>query len=246
MKYVIVTGILLCLSAIYYYVAARMLLESEVISVPEVTFDRANGVTPPPVVNATSTWEQVILTTQHLCGTGSTTGTYGIATAGVPLEVHGEASAPTLSFSFVQCESNPVAFSVEGSTIYKIASTTKEKTVIAKFWQLAEENSTESFINDLIKTLPTEQERLWCAVEERVVTATDPWLQLFVPNESVYQVALKDEYYNTTEGIDSTSLCVPYADMFGVTFFKRIGEYLFMIPVGQNLPTFSPASFEIK
>lgn len=248
MKYVIVTGVLLCLSAIYYYVAARMLLESEVIAIPVATQVERSGVPLPTAVTATSTWEQMMTAVAGGCGTGSSTEAYGIATAGVPLQGSDEVSPEILSFRFTQCEKSPVSFGAEGNRIYKMVSGTTEQVTIAQYWQLSEGQTAEEFIAGLTQTLPTELERTWCVVKAKQVAPPDPWQQLFVPDETVHQVLLDKDYYNTPDMdiANATSLCAPYGDGYGVSFFKQIGRYLFLIPVGQTMPTFSPASFEVR
>lgn len=247
MKYVIITGILLCLAAIYYYVAAQMLLESEVIAVPADITYTPTGTQLPIATSSTSSWEDVMLTMGGGCSTGSSTEAFGIATAGIPLLPYTE-KTPVLSFSFVQCERAPSAFVVDGNRLYKIASGTQEQTVVAYYWELSEGESAEAFIGNLLKTLPTELERTWCTIKPKRVTTTDPWRQLFVPDEVVYQVTLHEDYYNNTSDRTSSdiAMCAPYGDGYGVSFFKQSGNYLFLIPVGQTVPTFSPASFEVR
>jgi hypothetical protein len=249
MKYVIVTGTLLCLTAIYYYVAARMLLEHEAILVPAIVAVERAGTPLPVAITATSTWEQIMAAEQGGCATStlSKVSPYGIATAGVPLKEYGVADPKILSFDFVQCAEHPVMFSAEQNKVYKIASSTSEREMIAQYWQLSSEDDAGAFITNLVATLPTELERTWCVVEKKQSSTVTAWQQLFTEGEVVYQVSLDQDYYTTPDVavLDTLAMCAPYGNNGGTSFFKQIGNYLFLIPLQQTMPTFSPASFEL-
>lgn len=165
---------------------------------------------------------------------------------------------PDLFFEYIHCPPDKEPQFVAGmgsisSLGVKFDSSEEEFTysqkdeTIANYWILEDGQDSKAFIQKLIATSPTKEEREHCIVmtipESEGVEA---WQRY--PGEELYRVKpdnyLEEKVYASNLGIPTT--CSPYGVWSGMNFFKRVGNVLLYVHQGQEpYGVFDSSSFRL-
>lgn len=165
-----------------------------------------------------------------------------IASTTVSVSTSGE-SHKGLSFNYVLCPNNSPLFypNLERNEIYATADSEQNYGFggpAFKYWTLGKGESPETFINGLIKSLPSSLERSHCKLDSAEASkAKTPKGKL-----KHYSVSPDDAYKKllASEGQEWYGLCYPYNN-----YFQLVGDVLVYISNSQDDSVFDPDSMRV-